>query len=97
VGLIPEASWPRIGARLGLSAREMDVARLMVEGMTRRQLAGRLRCSPSTVRYHIDQLFAKLEAEDRVALVLRLVREWLTLDLGDCWHKSAGQSPGSDG
>lgn len=77
VGLIPDGDWPRIARDLRLTPREAEVVRLLFEGLTRRQVAGRMRCSLSNVRQHIDRLFEKLQVEERVGLVLRVVRAWL--------------------
>jgi DNA-binding NarL/FixJ family response regulator len=71
--LSPE-SWVQVGQHLGLSARELSVAILILEGGTRSQIAHRLQCAPGTIRVYIDRLFAKLHVEDRLGMALRLIR-----------------------
>jgi DNA-binding NarL/FixJ family response regulator len=71
--LSPE-SWAQVGQQLGLSARELSVAILILEGTSRSQIARRLQCAPGTIRVYIDRLFAKLHVEDRLGMVLRLIR-----------------------
>ncbi len=66
--------WVRVAVRAKLSTRELMVAILIFEGRTRMQIARRLRCALGTVRVYIDRLFAKLNVQDRVGLVLRIVR-----------------------
>jgi len=66
--------WLRVAERVHLTARELSVAILIFEGHTRWQIARKLKCAPGTVRVYIDRLFAKLKVQDRVGLVLRLVR-----------------------
>ena len=52
-----------------LSPRESDVLRLVVEGLTARQIAGRLVLSPRTVENHVQRLLRKFEVPGRGALV----------------------------
>jgi DNA-binding NarL/FixJ family response regulator len=58
----------------GLTRREMEVARLIVDGCTNQQIAERLFVSPRTVETHISHIFAKLEVTSRVAIVSALNR-----------------------
>jgi len=62
-----------------LSGREMEVLRLMAEGMKNQQIADRLVVSLNTVRYHTKNIFGKLYVDNRTAAVAR-ARE---LDLFD--------------
>ena len=66
--------WLTIAARLQLTARELSVAILIFEGHSRFQISRRLSCAPGTVRVYIDRLFDKLQVNDRVGVVLRIVR-----------------------
>lgn len=52
-----------------LSPRESDVLRLVVEGLTARQIAGRLVLSPRTVENHVQRLLRKFDVPGRGALV----------------------------
>ncbi|MDN5916105.1 MAG: response regulator transcription factor [Pseudonocardia sp.] len=52
-----------------LSPRESDVLRLVVEGLTARQIAGRLVLSPRTVENHVQRLLRKFGVPGRGALV----------------------------
>ncbi|MBA2560770.1 MAG: response regulator transcription factor [Propionibacteriales bacterium] len=63
-----------------LSAREVDVLRLMAEGLTNNAIASRLYLSPRTVEAHVGNLMTKLDITDsderhrRVAAVLSYLR-----------------------
>jgi DNA-binding NarL/FixJ family response regulator len=59
---------PHEGARR-LTEREADVLRLVVEGLTARQIAGRLVLSPRTVENHVQNVLRKLRLHSRAALV----------------------------
>jgi DNA-binding CsgD family transcriptional regulator/tetratricopeptide (TPR) repeat protein len=58
----------------GLTRREMEVARLIVDGHTNQQIAAKLFVSPRTVETHISHIFAKLGVTSRVAIVSALNR-----------------------
>jgi NarL family two-component system response regulator LiaR len=52
-----------------LTDREREVLALMVEGLNNNEIADRLVVSPSTVKFHIANIFMKLGVENRVAAV----------------------------
>lgn len=56
-------------ARLGLSQRELEVLRLMAEGLSNQEIAGRLFLSPNTIKTHSSRLFEKLEVKRRTQAV----------------------------
>jgi DNA-binding NarL/FixJ family response regulator len=51
----------------GLTARELDVLRLLAEGLSNAQIAGRLAISPRTVDNHLVSLYSKLHVSSRTA------------------------------
>lgn len=51
-----------------LSARELEVSRLVASGLTNAEVATRLWISPRTVTTHLDRIYAKLGLSSRVAL-----------------------------
>lgn len=53
-------------AHLPLTRRQEEALRLAAEGLTRREIASRMRCSPSTVRAHIHGACRRLGVENRV-------------------------------
>lgn len=59
---------PADGARR-LTEREVDVLRLVVDGLTARQIAARLVLSPRTVENHVQNMLRKLRLQGRAALV----------------------------
>ena len=64
-----------------LTAREVEVMRLLVRGLTNREIANVFSISESTVKNHVNRLLAKLEVSDRTeAVTLCLMRGIVTLE-----------------
>lgn len=57
-----------------LTDREMDVLRLLVEGMTNQAIAHTLQLSPTTVKGYVQTLFQKLEVSDRTQAAVKAIR-----------------------
>ncbi|TDO18578.1 regulatory LuxR family protein [Mycobacterium sp. BK086] len=51
--------------RVGLTARQVDVLRLMGEGLTNVEMAGALFVSVKTIDHHVSAILAKLDAPNR--------------------------------
>jgi ATP/maltotriose-dependent transcriptional regulator MalT len=62
----------------GLSPRELDVLRLIVEGLSDREIAERLFISPHTVMRHVSGILSKLGVASRTAAATWAIRH----DLG---------------
>jgi DNA-binding NarL/FixJ family response regulator len=60
-----------------LTERELDILRLVVEGLTSRQIAARLVVSPRTVENHVHHLLTKLEQPNRATLVRFAIEQGL--------------------
>jgi len=69
-GLLADATAPRPAAGdPTVSPREVEVLRLIAEGLANPQIAQRLAISVPTVKTHVNNLFAKLAVPDRAAAV----------------------------
>ncbi|MDQ2906115.1 MAG: response regulator transcription factor [Chloroflexota bacterium] len=55
---------------LGLTERECDVLRLIVQGPSNREIAADLYISETTIKPHINHIFAKLGARDRAQAII---------------------------
>jgi DNA-binding CsgD family transcriptional regulator len=53
---------------MGVTARELDVLRLVAEGLTSREVGERLYLSPRTVEKHVERLMVKTGSVNRAAL-----------------------------
>jgi len=61
----------------GLTAREVEILKLMATGKPNKQIAFTLKISEKTVRNHISHIYEKLEIYDRSQAVLYAVRKAL--------------------
>ena len=57
-----------------LTAREHDVLALLADGLSNRDIAGRLAISEHTVKFHLASIFGKLGASTRTEAVQRGLR-----------------------
>jgi NarL family two-component system response regulator LiaR len=74
--LMQEVSGER-PAPAGLTARELEVLRLIARGMSNKQIARELVVSEKTVKTHVSNILAKLHLADRTQAALYAVREGL--------------------
>lgn len=70
----PVPAPPDVAAAYGLSPRELDVLRLMVEGKSDREIAAALYISHHTVMRHVSNILGKLGVESRTAAATFAVR-----------------------
>ncbi|GAB4443200.1 MAG: response regulator transcription factor [Anaerolineae bacterium] len=57
-----------------LTPREMDVLRLLVEGLTNQGIAQALTLSPGTVKSYLQAVFQKLDVSDRTQAAVKAIR-----------------------
>lgn len=77
--------WERLGVLLRLTPKQQQVLKLLFEGKSDKQIALAMEISHSTVRNHLDLLYARFDLQDRTSLVLHVIQA-SQLDL-----ESAGQ------
>ena len=54
----------------GLSAREVEVLRLLAQGLSNKELAQRLYISPRTAEHHVQHIYAKIGVSSRASAAL---------------------------
>jgi DNA-binding NarL/FixJ family response regulator len=63
-----------------LTPREAQVLQLMAEGMPNKQIARDLGISPNTVKFHVNAILSKLNAQSRTEAVIRATQlGWVLL------------------
>jgi DNA-binding CsgD family transcriptional regulator len=60
-----------------LTPTELDVVRLVAEGLTNPEIGRRLFIAPGTVKTHLAHVFAKLDVANRAALAAQVARRTL--------------------
>jgi DNA-binding NarL/FixJ family response regulator len=68
---------PATEQRVELSEREVEVMRLVAEGMDNGAIAEALFISPQTVKNHISNILAKLQMDNRIQAAVYAVRQGL--------------------
>ena len=57
-----------------LSARELEVARLVADGRPNREIAAQLHLSEKTIESHLARIYTKLDVHSRAALTAVIAR-----------------------
>ena len=52
-----------------LTPRELDVTRMVAEGLRNKEIAGRLAITEGTVKFHLHSIYEKLQIDGRYALI----------------------------
>lgn len=66
-----------------LTPREMDVLRLLAEGMTNKEIGGQLTIAEDTVKKHVQNIIWKLRAADRTQAAITAYRSGLLDPVSD--------------
>jgi len=77
---VPAEVAARLAVHLGeddLTARELEVLRLIRDGYRNKQIADQLAIAETTVNFHVKNLVAKLQAKDRTHAVTIALRRGL--------------------
>jgi DNA-binding CsgD family transcriptional regulator len=69
------------GGDVGLTARELEVARLIASGATNPEIAARLFLARKTVERHVSNVFLKVGVRNRTELATRLREGKIVRDL----------------
>ena len=71
-----ENEWQTLVELFRMSRQQSQIVWCLTRGMGDKEIAATLNITPSTVRTHLDRIFTKTGVDDRVKLVLLLVREF---------------------
>jgi len=84
VAAVLQAAGHRVGRRrghpAGLTAREVEVLRLLTLGLSNKEIAQRLFISPKTAGSHVENIYGKIEAGNRAQAGLFAMRHGLIVE-----------------
>lgn len=70
----------RVG-EMALTTRELEILKLLRQGLTNKEIAYQLRIAERTVRYHVENLLDKLQARNRPEAVANAIQKgWLSVE-----------------
>ncbi len=61
----------------GLSDREKEILRLLIDGYSKKQLTNKLFISLSTVNTHLKNIYVKLHVHSQIDVIAKALREHL--------------------
>ena len=70
-----EPDFTTSGKDLIYTSRELEIIKLLAEGLTAEEIASRLHISPDTVRTHRRNILAKTECRNTAQLIAKCIRE----------------------
>ena len=73
--LIDEQRWIYLRKRYGMTAREIQVARLVCCGFGNDHIAAKLEIKHATVKTHIRNLYRKLWVHNKISMLLKFIED----------------------
>ena len=83
---LPDSKWHAIVDSLGLSRRESEILRCLLDDEPEATIATRLDISSHTVHTHLERLYRKLAVNSRCQASMRVFAEYVRLERDD--HRS---------
>ena len=74
-----DRAWPTRAEDLGLTPRQLEVLRLLVQGLPNKSIARRLDIAETTARGYVSELLAAFRVTNRTQLVLDVAKRGLLL------------------
>ncbi len=66
--------WKYLRKRWHLTPREVEVAKLVCDGMDNEQIGKKLRIKYNTVRSHLGNMFRKVGVKSKAGIILEFIR-----------------------
>lgn len=73
--LLDEQRWAYLRKRYGMTAREIQVARLVCCGLGNDYIAAELEIKHATVKTHIRNLYRKLWVHNKISMLLKFIED----------------------
>jgi len=75
VALISERQWSYLKKRYLMTARELQIAQLVCQGLGNEKIAGELNIKHGTVKTHLRNIYRKTWVHNKIAMLLRFVED----------------------
>ena len=75
VVLLNEKQWSYVRGRYDLTPRELEIARLICQGLRNGKIASMLRIRPGTVKTHTRNIYRKVHVKSKIGMLLRFVTD----------------------
>ncbi len=66
--------WKYLGKRWHLTPREVEVAKLVCDGMDNEQIGKKLHIKYNTARSHLGNMFRKVGVKSKAGIILEVIR-----------------------
>ena len=74
ISLLDSQQWNYIRKWYRITARELQVARLVCRGLNNNKIAAELRISHGTVKTHIRNIYRRIRVKNKIQMLLRFVQ-----------------------
>ncbi len=75
VTILNEKDWSYLQRYYDMSPRELQVAKLVCNGFTNGDIAGKLNVKPGTVKTHLRSIFGKTRTRNRISMLLKYIEK----------------------
>lgn len=75
IALLNEQHWLHVQRRYHMSPRELQVARLVCQGLNNEEIASDLNIRHGTVKTHIRNIYRRIRVKNKIAMLLKFVSD----------------------
>lgn len=79
VAVLDEKQWLTFQKRYHISPRELEVIKLVCQGLTNGDIARKLNVKQATVQSHLKTIFSKTRVNNKMAILLRCMEKTVSL------------------
>lgn len=73
ITLLDENHWLHIQKRYRMSPRELQIAKLICQGLNNEQIAGNLKIKHGTVKTHVRNIYRRIRVRNKITMLLKFV------------------------
>lgn len=73
IHLFTEKQWSYLAKRYHLAPRELRAAKFACKGLTRGEIAKKMKIRPDTVKTHLHSIFGKVRVNNKIRMLLRFL------------------------